>query len=124
MFSLVLKAFWRLIYFDVYLTRENFGALHAKVHSYPIQDMPWDLAAIVQISSAVDTACIWYFRHALCLQRSAATICLMRDRGIPAQLVLGSLLVPFRAHAWVEVEGRVVNDKPYMREIYAVIDRC
>jgi hypothetical protein len=24
----------------------------------------------------------------------------------------------------VEVEGRVVNDKPYVSEIYAVLDRC
>ena len=32
--------------------------------------------------------------------------------------------LPFKAHAWVEVDGRVVNDKPYMREMYTVLDRC
>ena len=32
--------------------------------------------------------------------------------------------MPFKAHAWVEVEDRVVNDKPYTPEMYAVLDRC
>ena len=32
--------------------------------------------------------------------------------------------MPFKAHAWVEVAGVVVNDKPYMPEMYAVLDRC
>ena len=45
-------------------------------------------------------------------------------RRVPAQMVIGSQQMPFRSHAWVEVEGRVVNDKPYMREMYAVLDRC
>jgi len=32
--------------------------------------------------------------------------------------------VPFAAHAWVELEGIVLNDKSYMPEIYSVLDRC
>jgi hypothetical protein len=59
----------------------------------------------------------------LCLQRSAATACLLKRCGIPAQMVIGAQQMPFKAHAWVEVDGRVVNDKPYMTEIYAVLDR-
>lgn len=39
-------------------------------------------------------------------------------------MVLGAQGTPFKAHAWVEVNGIVVNDKPYMSEIYAVLDRC
>jgi len=30
----------------------------------------------------------------------------------------------FKAHAWMEVDDRVVNDKPYVREIYTVLDVC
>jgi hypothetical protein len=37
--------------------------------------------------------------------------------------VIGAQRIPFKAHAWVEVEGRVVNDKPYMSEMYAIVDR-
>jgi hypothetical protein len=43
---------------------------------------------------------------------------------VPAELVIGAQHMPFRAHAWVEVQGRVVNDKSYTNEMYAVLDRC
>jgi hypothetical protein len=32
--------------------------------------------------------------------------------------------VPFAAHAWVELNGAVFGDKPYMREIYSELSRC
>jgi hypothetical protein len=69
-------------------------------------------------------ACIWYWKEVLCLQRSAATTCLLKRYGVPAHMILGAQPMPFKAHAWVEVNGSVVNDKPYMREMYAVLDRC
>jgi hypothetical protein len=37
--------------------------------------------------------------------------------------VIGTQQIPFNAHAWVEVEGRVVNDRAYMPEMYAVLER-
>jgi hypothetical protein len=120
----VLKAYLKLIYFDLYLARGNFAALYDKVHSYPIGKNVESADAIAQICSAVDMACIWYRKEVLCLQRSAATACLLKHYGIPAQMVIGAQQMPFRAHAWVEVDGRVVNDKPYTREMYAVLDRC
>ena len=120
----VLKAYGRLIVFDLCLSRRDFAALYEKVHSYPVAKRPPDSDAIERICSAVDLACIWYWKEALCLQRSAATVCLLKQEGVPAQLVIGVQQLPFRAHAWVEVEGRTVNDKPYMREMYSVLDRC
>jgi len=76
------------------------------------------------ICRAVDIASVWYWKQVPCLQRSAATTCLLRRYGIAAQLVIGVESRPFRAHAWVEVSGRVINDKSYMREMYTVLDRC
>jgi hypothetical protein len=32
--------------------------------------------------------------------------------------------MPFMAHAWVELNGNVINDRPYVREMYATMDRC
>ena len=121
---LVLKAYLKLIYFDLYLARGNFSALYDKVRSYPTGKKAEAADAIEKICSAVDIACIWYWKEALCLQRSAATACLLRRYGIPARMVIGAQQMPFKAHAWVEVEGRVVNDKPYIPEMYAVLDRC
>jgi hypothetical protein len=121
---LVLKAYLKLILFDLYLARGNFAALYDKVRNYPVAAHALAPDAIKDICSAVDMACIWYWKEALCLQRSAATACLLKQYGLPAQMVIGTQQMPFKAHAWVEVDGRVVNDKPYMPEMYAVLDRC
>lgn len=121
---LVLQAYLRLIQFDFYLARGNFQALYGKVRKYPIGREQVSGDSIERICSAVDMACIWYWKEALCLQRSAATACLLRRFGISSELVIGAQQLPFKAHAWVEVDGRVVNDKPYTPEMYAVLDRC
>ena len=121
---LVLKAYWKLIYFDLYLARGSFSALYKKVRNYPLRKQSPSPEAIERICYAVDMACIWYWKEVLCLQRSAATACLLKKFGVPAQMVIGAQQMPFKAHAWVEVDGRVVNDKPYMHEMYAVLDRC
>lgn len=121
---LVFKAYGKLIYFDLYVARGNFSALYEKVRNYPLRKKAASPQVVDEICSAVDMACIWYWKEALCLQRSAATACLLREYGIPAQLVIGAQQIPFKAHAWVEVEGMVVNDKPYMHDMYAVLDRC
>jgi hypothetical protein len=94
------------------------------VRNYPTSLRQAAPDAVEKICSAMDMACIWYWKEALCLQRSAATACLLRKFGVPAELVIGAQQMPFRAHAWVEVERRVVNDKPYTPEMYPVLDRC
>jgi hypothetical protein len=43
---------------------------------------------------------------------------------VSAHLVIGAQQMPFKAHAWVEVDGIVVNDKQYIGELYAILDRC
>jgi len=121
---LIVKAYLKLIHFDFYLARGDFSALYQKVRSHRLGSSPSAPDAVERICSAVDIACIWYWKEALCLQRSAATTCLLKDYGLPAQMVIGAQQMPFKAHAWVEVHGRVVNDKSYTPEIYAVLDRC
>ena len=121
---LVLKAYSLLIVFDIYLARGNFAALYNKVRNHPIKKTTPAPGAVEHICAAVDMASIWYWKEVLCLQRSAATACLLKRYGVPAQMVIGAQQMPFKAHAWVEVGGRLVNDKPYMPEMYAVLDRC
>jgi Transglutaminase-like superfamily len=121
---LVLKAYVELIRFDLYLARGNFAALYAKVRNCPVRIRTCASDTIEQICCAVDLACTWYWKEALCLQRSAATACLLKRFGVPAQMVIGAQQLPFKAHAWVEVDGKVVNDNPYTPEMYPVLDRC
>lgn len=77
-----------------------------------------------ELCRAMELACVFFPTQVLCLQRSAATTLLLRRHGIRAELVIGAQLMPFRSHAWVESDGTVVNDKPYMREIYQVLEHC
>lgn len=121
---LVLQAYLRLIHFDSYLARGNFQALYEKVTGYPVRGICVSTNAIERVCAAVDMACIWYWKPVLCLQRSAATTCLLKQCGVSAQMIIGAQQIPFKAHAWVEVDGRVVSDKPYMREMYTVLDKC
>jgi hypothetical protein len=121
---LILQAYLKLIHFDLYFARGNFASLHAKVRNYPISQRPHATDAIERVCSAIDMGCIWYWKEARCLQRSAATACLLRKYGVPAKMVIGIQQMPFKAHAWVEVGDRVVNDKPYTPEMYTVLDRC
>jgi len=124
MWFLVLQAYCELIRFDAYLVRGNFPSLYAKVHDQGVQRSARARSTTHDICSAVDMACIWYWKQALCLQRSAATACLLKKHGVTAQMVIGVQRLPFKAHAWVEVDGRVVNDKSYTAELYNEIDRC
>lgn len=121
---LVLEAYSKLVHFDFYLARGNFQVLYQKVRNYPIGTSAAFPDVIERICAAVNMACIWYCKEVLCLQRSAATACLLKRYGVPAQMMTGAQQMPFKAHAWVEVKGRVVNDKPYVREMYAVLDQC
>ena len=121
---LVLQAYLSLLHFHLYLVREDFSALYERVRKSGVNSVARIPDDVERICAAVDIACIWYPKEVLCLQRSAATVCLLKRYGIPAQMVIGAQQMPFRAHAWVEVAGRVVNDKPYTPEMYAVLDRC
>jgi hypothetical protein len=121
---LVLKAYMKLIRFEFYLARANFRDLYDRVRNCPVARESPSADAVERICAAMDSACIWYWKEALCLQRSAATACLLKSYGVRAQLVIGAQQIPFKAHAWVEVDGRVVNDKPYTPEMYVVLDRC
>ena len=121
---LVLRAYWKLIYFDLYLARGNFAELYQKVRNCSLGTSVAVPDVTAEICAAVDMACIWYWKEVLCLQRSAATACLLKEYGVAAQMMIGAQQMPFKAHAWVEVDSRVVNDKPYVREMYAVLDHC
>jgi Transglutaminase-like superfamily len=122
--SLYFRALWQILRFEYCLFRGDFALLYVKVHAglqAPTRSIPHTTE---EICKAVDLVCVWYPKRVLCLQRSAATACLLKRFGMPASMVIGVQRLPFKAHAWVEVAGCVVNDKAYMPEIYMVLDRC
>jgi hypothetical protein len=102
----------------------EFKDFHARVRRQRCTRTERQLVPYTTICQAMDLASVLYFKRALCLQRSAATACLLRRCGWDAQMVIGAQLLPFQSHAWVEIEGCVVNDKPYITEIFQVLERC
>jgi len=58
-----------------------------------------------------------------CLQRSLALTSLLRRRGIDAEICFGVEKFPFRAHAWVEASGLVLNETPNGIRRYTVVGR-
>lgn len=79
---------------------------------------------IQELCDSMDFACAFYFKRVRCLQRSAATTLLLRRHGREAQMVIGARTEPFRSHAWVEAEKRIVNDSVSVVEGYRVLVRC
>lgn len=85
---------------------------HGRVHG---RRSPEHIAAVV----------VHVNRHVLpylsrCLLESTVLWYLLRRAGHDAELLLGArtLLGPLQAHAWVELDGRVLNDVEHVRDIY------
>jgi len=122
---LVLESLLLLLYLDLLMVCSDFKALHSRVKKQavrpPSRERP---RSDKELCHAVDLACVFYCKQVFCLQRSAATTIILRRHGWNAELVIGAEMLTFRSHAWVEVEGTVVNDRPYMQDMYRVLERC
>lgn len=81
------------------------------------------LARPEDIVWAVDEACVWYVKRAACLQRSFVAARMLRRHGFAAEMVIGCRPLPFESHAWVEIDGRVVNDLPQYPRAFTVLNR-
>jgi hypothetical protein len=63
-------------------------------------------------------------RRPNCLERSLVLWWLLRRRGLPAELRIGARKrdAQLEAHAWVELEGQVLNDSEVVHKHYARFD--
>jgi hypothetical protein len=121
---LLLQALFGLLIYDVLNCLCPFKTLHSIVKSLEVTTRAHDAQSLEKIVRAVNYACAWYPKRCMCLQRSFVTTCLLRKYGITAQMVLGAQKLPFKAHAWVEVDGRAVNERGDVQSSYAVWERC
>jgi hypothetical protein len=123
MFGIWCRVYAELLHLEWPMMRRNFASIHERVRNCrsvePVGRRPKD----TEILRIVDLACVFYFKEVRCLQRSAVTTRLLRRTGADVEMVIGVQHIPFRAHAWVEMGGRCVNDKPYVPQMYSVIDR-
>lgn len=118
-------AFLGLLITDAILKILGFSRFHALVRLLPTRSAARGGTARAQrIVRSVDQASAFYFKRAWCLQRSAVTVVLLRLAGLPARMVIGIQRIPFYAHAWVELDGRVVNDQPTVRRCFEILETC
>lgn len=119
---IVIRAYIELLLVDIQLAHFGFPLVYEKVKNSRIREDRRQ--AERAICRGVELACVFYFREVRCLQRSATITILLRNAGFAAEMVIGVQQCPFRSHAWVEVAGRVVGDKPYTPALYIILDRC
>ncbi len=89
-----------------------------------------DEAALVRQGRAtarlVETAARRGLYHASCLPRSLTLWWLLRRHGIDIALCIGVRKNEgrFEAHAWVELQGRILNDREDVRQRFSAFDRA
>lgn len=72
-----------------------------------------------RIVEKINQASQWHLQGMGCLQRSFTAFLMLRWRGIPVNLCIGVSKFRFRAHAWLEYRGLVVNDDPKVSQSYS-----
>lgn len=121
---LFFQALFMLSAYDLLSALCRFQTIYSMVRDWKINGKADGSDVVDRVCKAVNYACVWYPKQALCLQRSFVTTYLLRKRGVLAQMIVGAQKLPFKAHAWVEVDGCAVNERSNVQATYAVWDRC
>ena len=117
----VLSAVYELARYDMIGAVRGPGNIHRRLGRLPMTSEPTNHELVRATCDAVLLAACLYWKPVLCLQRSVGIVRLLRKQGIAARLMIGYRLEPFFAHAWVEVDGGIVNDSPTYQERLQVL---
>ena len=120
---LLVQAFAELL---LYETKNRFGgfqAVHRSVERVRVRRCFSDAKAITRVCEAVRLASCFFWKPVLCLPRAVVTTRLLRKRGVAATMVIGYRPSPFFSHAWVEVDGVIVNDSRAYQERLLVLEK-
>jgi hypothetical protein len=114
-------AWFELVRFDIVCARKGFGGVRAELTLTETPPRHTAADEIAATCEAVALATCFYWKSVLCLQRSVVLARLLRRRGVSARLVIGYRPLPFMAHAWVEVDGQIVNDSSVYARRFRVL---
>jgi len=116
---LVLRALCELARYEAVMSLRGFGYIQRQLSRQSMEATPINRQAeqagreVEQaVCDALLLATCFYFKPVLCLQRSVCTVRLLRKHGVAGRLAIGYRPAPFFSHAWVEVDGRIVNGSP------------
>jgi hypothetical protein len=120
---LALQVVGELFRYEIAHKVGGFRALHESVRRTSVAPRSPEPGSISRVCEAVSFAACFYWKPVLCMQRAVVITRLLRRSGVKAELVIGYRPSPFFSHAWVEVDGCVVNDSPAYRERLLVLAR-
>lgn len=117
-----------LIRYDIVNKLGGFRQIHSSVKHSSVKKARvaktlGEADTVARLVNAVTLASCFYFKPVLCMQRSVVTTRLLRQHGVAANMVIGYRPSPFFSHAWVEVNGRIVNDSSAYQEKLLVLER-
>jgi hypothetical protein len=102
----------------------GFRARRRAIKQWPVtKAKKVDQKALNNLCVTVVKACTWFPKLSKCLQQSTAATCFLRQCGFPAEMAIGIRRMPFSSHAWVEVNGKVVNDHRNAQAYFKIVDR-
>jgi hypothetical protein len=82
-----------------------------------------DHAQVQASKHAVSLAAAFIPARILCLEQSLVLYYKLKCNRVPVALRLGVRAYPFAAHAWVELEGRPVNETPaFLKEFEPILE--
>lgn len=121
---LFIEAYVLLILLDLGLHTMGLDKVCRLIH-YKGQSASKNLpdAEVEHMSQIAFAAYGWYRPRIACLHRALTIYCLLRMRGIPAELCLGVKAHSFAAHSWVEYQDTILGDSPLIKTRYQVLKR-
>lgn len=109
------EALWELLRYDILLAIGGFPLVKRALPQTARGKVPAEQDCRL-VCNAMTWAAALYWKPVLCLQSAIVTGRLLRRRGFAAEVVIGCRPEPFFSHAWVEMNGRVVNDSQTYRQ--------
>jgi hypothetical protein len=118
-----LRAFKILTEVDLVLRRKGLVGLIniIKEHTKSKLHKDSDLEEQDKYISALNIACLWYPMPVKCLKWLATLSLMLLRHQIPAQFVIGVQNNPFWAHAYVQLNGKVLGDLDILSQQLATI---
>ena len=118
-----LLAFVELLRYEMVHARKGFPGVYDSVRNARAREFAQSPETVSDVCEAVTVAACFFWKPVLCLQRAVVTARLLRRYGVRAEMVIGYRPAPFFSHAWVEVDGTIINDSPAYQERLLVLDR-
>lgn len=119
---LVAHALWELASYDLVNAVFGFRGIqrHIERSRKPLNPVRVETAVCEAIALAMSLYC----KRVKCLQQAVVTARLLSILGGQhAEVVIGYRPAPFFSHAWVEFEGRVINDSGVYQKRLSILAR-